>query len=151
MQQELPGIEVRAIRQVAEEKAESSTRVGSLMWLVTFAALFAAALVWALPPQPPCSSDALKSGDEGAGREPPSVGAFFLAEHYSALVGGIRAIALGLSWREFLGIEIFGIAPNIRLILFPVVLVWPPSWRCSQLVPLERASRVDPAPVLRGE
>ena len=42
--QELPGVEVRAIRQVAEGEGRILRRVSSLMWLVTFAALFAAAL-----------------------------------------------------------------------------------------------------------
>src|SRR5258708_30871577 len=43
MQQQLPGVEVRAIRQVAEGEGRILTRVGGLMWLATVAALFAAA------------------------------------------------------------------------------------------------------------
>ena len=44
IQQQLPGVEVRAIRQVAEGEGRILTRVSGLMWLVTIAALFAAAL-----------------------------------------------------------------------------------------------------------
>jgi putative ABC transport system permease protein len=154
MQQELPGIEVRAIRQVAEGEGRILTRVGSLMWLVTFAALFAAALAVGAT----SATTVLERRSEiglmkalGASRR--SVGAFFLAEQLLlALVGGIAGYAIGLELARVLGIGIFGIAPNIRLILFPIVLVLAAVVALlGSLAPLERASRVDPAPVLRGE
>jgi putative ABC transport system permease protein len=154
MQQELPGIEVLAIRQVAEGEGRILTRVGSLMWLVTFAALFAAALAVGAT----SATTVLERRSEiglmkalGASRR--SVGAFFLAEQLLlALVGGIAGYAIGLELARVLGIGIFGIAPNIRLILFPIVLVLAAVVALlGSLVPLERASRVDPAPVLRGE
>jgi putative ABC transport system permease protein len=154
MQQELPGIEVRAIRQVAEGEGRILTRVGSLMWLVTFAALFAAALAVGAT----SATTVLERRSEiglmkalGASRH--AVGAFFLAEQLLlALVGGIAGYALGLELARVLGIGIFGIAPNIRLILFPIVLVLASVVALlGSLAPLERASRVDPAPVLRGE
>ena len=87
----------------------------------------------------------------GASRR--TVGAFFLAEQLLlALVGGIAGYAIGLELARVLGIGIFGIAPTIRLILFPIVLVLAAVVALlGSLVPLERASRVDPAPVLRGE
>jgi putative ABC transport system permease protein len=154
MQQELPGIEVRAIRQVAEGEGRILTRVGSLMWLVTFAALFAAALAVGAT----SATTVLERRSEiglmkalGASRR--SVSAFFLAEQLLlALVGGIAGYAIGLELARVLGIGIFGIAPTIRLILFPIVLVLAGVVALlGSLLPLERASRVDPAPVLRGE
>jgi putative ABC transport system permease protein len=154
MQQELPGIEVRAIRQVAEGEGRILTRVGSLMWLVTFAALFAAALAVGAT----SATTVLERRSEiglmkalGASRR--SVSAFFLAEQLLlALVGGIAGYAIGLELARVLGIGIFGIAPTIRLILLPIVLVLAGVVALlGSLLPLERASRVDPAPVLRGE
>ena len=154
MQQELPGIEVRAIRQVAEGEGRILTRVGSLMWLVTFAALFAAALAVGAT----SATTVLERRSEiglmkalGASRR--SVSAFFLAEQLLlALVGGIAGYAIGLELARVLGIGIFGIAPTIRLILFPIVLALAGVVALlGSLLPLERASRVDPAPVLRGE
>jgi putative ABC transport system permease protein len=87
----------------------------------------------------------------GASRR--AVGVFFLAEQLLlALVGGIAGYAIGLVLARFLGTGIFGIAPAVRLILFPIVLVLAAVVALlGSLVPLERASRVDPAPVLRGE
>ena len=154
MQQELPGIEVRAIRQVAEGEGRILTRVGSLMWLVTFAALFAAALAVGAT----SATTVLERRSEiglmkalGASRR--AVGLFFLAEQLLlALVGGIAGYAIGLELARVLGIGIFGIAPTVRLVLFPIVLVLAAVVAMlGSLVPLEHASRVDPAPILRGE
>ena len=154
MQQELPGVEVRAIRQVAEGEGRILTRVSSLMWLVTFAALFAAALAVGAT----SATTVLERRSEiglmkALGATHRVVGAFFLAEQLLlALIGGIAGYAIGLVLARFLGTGIFGIAPAVRLILFPIVLVLAAVVALlGSLVPLERASRVDPAPVLRGE
>ncbi len=154
MQQELPGIEVRAIRQVAEGEGRILTRVGSLMWLVTFAALFAAALAVGAT----SATTVLERRSEiglmkalGASRR--TVSAFFIAEQLLlALVGGIAGYAIGLALARILGIGIFGSAPTVRWVLFPIVLVLAGVVALlGSLMPLESASRVDPAPVLRGE
>ncbi len=154
MQAELPGIEVRAIRQVAEGEGRILTRVGSLMWLVTFAALFAAALAVGAT----SATTVLERRSEiglmkALGASHRAVGAFFLAEQLLlALVGGIAGYAIGLELARVLGIGIFGIAPTVRLILFPIVLFLAAVVALlGSLMPLGRASRVDPAPVLRGE
>jgi putative ABC transport system permease protein len=154
MQQELPGIEVRAIRQVAEGEGRILTRVGSLMWLVTFAALFAAALAVGATSATTVLERRAEIGlMKALGASYRAVGAFFLAEQlFLALVGGIAGYALGLGLARELGIGIFGIAPAVRLILFPIVLTLAAVVALlGSLVPLGRASRVDPAPVLRGE
>src|SRR5882757_866222 len=154
MQQELPGIEVRAIRQVAEGEGRILTRVGSLMWLVTFAALFAAALAVGAT----SATTVLERRSEiglmkalGASRR--AVSAFFIAEQLLlALIGGIAGYAIGLALARILGTGIFGAAPTVRWILFPIVLVLAGVVALlGSLMPLESASRVDPAPVLRGE
>jgi putative ABC transport system permease protein len=154
MQQELPGIEVRAIRQVAEGEGRILTRVGSLMWMVTFAALFAAALAVGAT----SATTVLERRSEiglmkALGASHRAVGAFFLAEQLLlALIGGIAGYAIGLGLARVLGIGIFGIAPAVRLILFPIVIgLAAVVALLGSLVPLGRTSRVDPAPVLRGE
>jgi putative ABC transport system permease protein len=154
MQEELPGIEVRAIRQVAEGEGRILTRVGSLMWLVTFAALFAAALAVGAT----SATTVLERRSEiglmkALGASNRAVGAFFVAEQLLlALVGGIAGYAIGLGLARLLGVGIFGIAPSVRLILFPIVLVLAAIVALlGSLLPLGHATRVDPAPVLRGE
>jgi putative ABC transport system permease protein len=154
IQQQLPGVEVRAIRQVAEGEGRILTRVSSLMWLVTIAALFAAALAVGAT----SATTVLERRSEiglmkalGASRR--AVGSFFAAEQlFLALVGGVLGYTLGILLAHALGIEIFGVAPALRWILFPIVLALAAVVALlGSLLPLGRASRSDPAPVLRGE
>jgi putative ABC transport system permease protein len=154
IQQQLPGVDVRAIRQVAEGEGRILTRVSSLMWLVTIAALFAAALAVGAT----SATTVLERRSEiglmkalGASRR--AVGSFFVAEQlFLALVGGVLGYALGILLARALGIGIFGVAPTLRWILFPIVLALAAVVALlGSLLPLGRASRFDPAPVLRGE
>jgi putative ABC transport system permease protein len=154
MQQELPGVEVRPIRQVAEGEGRILHRVGGLMWLVTIAALFAAALAVGATSATTVIERRSEIGlMKALGASHRTVGAFFVAEQLLlALVGGVAGYALGIVLARALGIGIFGVAPDIRWILFPIVLVLAAVVALAgSLVPLGRASRVDPAPVLRGE
>jgi putative ABC transport system permease protein len=154
MRQELPGVEVRAIRQVAEGEGRILTRVGGLMWLVTIAALFAAALAVGATSATTVIERRSEIGlMKALGASHRAVGAFFVAEQLLlALVGGVAGYALGVVLARVLGIEIFGIAPTLRWILFPIVLALAALVALAgSLVPLGHASRVDPAPVLRGE
>jgi putative ABC transport system permease protein len=154
MQQEIPGVDVRAIRQVAEGEGRILTRVGGLMWLVTIAALFAAALAVGAT----SATTVLERRSEiglmkALGASNRAVGAFFVAEQLLlALVGGVLGYAVGIVLARVLGIGIFGMAPTVRWILFPVVLVIAAAVALlGSLGPLSRASHADPAPVLRGE
>jgi putative ABC transport system permease protein len=154
MQQELPGVEVRAIRQVAEGEGRILTRVGGLMWLVTIAALFAAALAVGAT----SATTVLERRSEiglmkALGASHRIVGAFFVTEQLLlALLGGVAGYALGIVLARALGLEIFGIAPTLPWVLFPIVLVLAAVVALAgSLVPLGHASRVDPAPILRGE
>ncbi len=154
MRQQLPGVDVRAIRQVAEGEGRILTRVGGLMWLVTIAALFAAALAVGAT----SATTVLERRSEiglmkALGASHRAVGAFFAAEQLLlALVGGVLGYAIGIVLARVLGIGIFGIAPTLRWILFPVVLALAAVVALlGSLAPLARASLADPAPVLRGE
>jgi putative ABC transport system permease protein len=154
IQQQLPGVEVRAIRQVAEGEGRILTRVSGLMWIVTIAALFAAALAVGAT----SATTVLERRSEiglmkalGASRR--AVSSFFVAEQlFLSVVGGVLGFVLGIVLARALGVGIFGVAPTLRWILFPIVLVLAAVVALlGSLLPLGRASRVDPAPVLRGE
>jgi putative ABC transport system permease protein len=154
MQQQLPGVEVRAIRQVAEGEGRILTRVGGLMWLVTIAALFAAALAVGAT----SATTVLERRSEiglmkALGASHRAVGAFFVAEQLLlALVGGVMGYAIGIILARVLGTGIFGIVPTLRWVLFPVVLaIAAVVALLGSLGPLVRASHANPAPVLRGE
>ena len=154
IQQQLPGVDVRAIRQVAEGEGRILTRVSSLMWLVTIAALFAAALAVGATSATTVLERRTEIGlMKALGASRRAVGSFFVAEQLIlAFLGGVAGYALGILLAHALGIEIFGMAPTLRWILFPIVLALAAVVALlGSLLPLGRASRFDPAPVLRGE
>ncbi|HZP34719.1 MAG TPA: ABC transporter permease [Candidatus Acidoferrales bacterium] len=154
IQEQFPGVNVRAIRQVAEGEGQILSRVQSLMWLVTFAALLAAALAVAAT----AGTTVLERTGEVAlmkalGARQRLVGAFFLGEQwFMAIVGGVLGYTAGLGLAHALGQRIFGIAPGARLILLPVVLALAAAVATiGSLLPLRKIMKLDPAPVLRGE
>lgn len=154
IQEQIPGVTVRAIRQVAEGEGQILSRVQSLMWLVTFAALLAAALAVAAT----AGTTVLERTGEVAlmkalGARRRLVGAFFLGEQwFMAIMGGLLGYAGGLGLAHALGERIFGVSPSTRLILLPVVLGLAAAVATAgSLLPLRRVMKLDPAPVLRGE
>ena len=154
VQEQLPGVEVRPIRQIAEGEGRILTRVSALMWLVTLGALLAAALAVAAT----AATTVLERAEEiglmkALGAPRIMVGAFFLAEQWLlALLGGATGYAVGLGLAHFVGQRIFGVSPETRLILLPIVLgVAAVVATCGSLAPLRTVMRLDPAPVLRGE
>ncbi len=154
IQEVLPGTEARPIRRVAESEGRILTRVSGLMWLVTLAALVAAALAVGAT----SATTVLERRPEiglmkALGAANWLVAAFFLAEQVLlALVGGGAGYALGIGLARLLGRSVFGVPPTERVILLPVILaVAAVVALAGSLVPLRRAARFDPAPILRGE
>ena len=151
--EQLPGVSVRPIRQVAEGEGQILSRVQALMWLVTFAALLAAALAVAST----AGTTVLERTAEVAlmkalGARRRLVGAFFLGEQwFMAIVGGLLGYAGGLGLAHALGQRVFGVSPSTRLILLPVILGLAAGVATAgSLLPLRKVMRLDPAPVLRG-
>jgi len=154
IQEQLPGVNVRPIRQVAEGEGQILSRVQSLMWLVTFAALLAAALAVAST----AGTTVLERTAEVAlmkalGARRRLVGAFFLGEQwFMAIVGGLLGYAAGMGLAHVLGQRVFGISPSTRLILLPAILGLAAAVATAgSLVPLRKVMQLDPAPALRGE
>jgi putative ABC transport system permease protein len=150
----LPGTEVRTIRRVAESEGHILTRVSGLMWLVTLAALAAAGLAIAAT----AATTVLERRGEvalmkalGAGNG--MVSALFLAEQLLlALAGGVLGYALGVALAGVLGRSVFGLAPEMRWTVLPLVLGLAALVALlGSFVPLRRAARFAPAPILRGE
>jgi putative ABC transport system permease protein len=154
IQEQLPGVSVRPIRQVAEGEGQILSRVQSLMWLVTFAALLAAALAVAST----AGTTVLERTAEVAlmkalGARRGLVGAFFLGEQwFMAIVGGLLGYVAGMGLARVLGQHVFGASPSTRLILLPVILGLAAAVATAgSLLPLRKVMQLDPAPALRGE
>jgi len=154
IQQVLPRTEARPIRRVAESEGRILTRVSGLMWLVTLAALVAAALAVGATSATTLLERRTEVGlMKALGAANWLVAAFFVAEQVLlALVGGAMGYALGVGLARLLGETVFGIPPTERLILLPLILALAVVVALAgSLVPLRRAARFDPAPILRGE
>ena len=154
IQEQLPTVEVRPIRQIAEGEGRILTRVSALMWFVTAAALLAAALTVGAT----AGTTVLERTHEiglmkALGATRVMVGAFFLGEQWVlAFLGGAVGYVAGLGLARLLGERVFGVSPETRWMLLPIVLVVAATVATlGSLVPLRRVIRLDPAPVLRGE
>jgi putative ABC transport system permease protein len=154
IQEQLPGVSVRPIRQIAEGEGQILTRVQALMWLVTFAALLAAALAVAATAGTTVLERTVEVGlMKALGARRTLVGAFFLGEQwFMAIVGGLLGYAGGLGLAHVLGQSVFGVSPSTRLILLPVILGLAAAVATAgSLISLRKVMQLDPAPVLRGE
>jgi putative ABC transport system permease protein len=154
IQEQLPGVSVRPIRQVAEGEGQILSRVQALMWLVTFVALLAAALAVAST----AGTTVLERTAEVAlmkalGARRRLVGAFFLGEQwFMAIAGGLVGYVAGMGLARVLGQSIFGVSPSTRLILLPVILGLAAAVATAgSLLPLRKVMQLDPASALRGE
>jgi putative ABC transport system permease protein len=154
IKQVLPGVDAHVIRRVAEGEGSILTRVRTLLWLASFAALLAAALAVgassaAAVIERRSEIGLMKAIGAGAG----TIGFLLAAEQLLlAFVGGGVGYALGIILARVLGEKIFGVAPEPSILVFIVILTLA---ACVTLlgsaIPLHRASRYEPAPILRGE
>jgi len=154
IQQELPGTDVRVIRRVAEGEGQVLTRVRMLLWLVTGAALLAAALAVGASAAASVIERRTEIGlMKALGAGSGMVGFLLAAEQLLlAFVGGGIGYALGIILARILGQKIFGAAPEPSLSVFFVVIALAAGVTIfGSALPLRRASRYQPAPILRGE
>ena len=154
IQQALPGTDVRVIRRVAEGEGNILTHVRTLLWLVTLAALLAAALAVGAS----SAASVIERRSEialmkaiGAGRG--SVGFLLAAEQLLlAVVGGGIGYAIGIVLARVVGEKIFGAAPEPSLLVFVIILGLAAGvTMLGSAIPLRRAAHYQPAPILRGE
>jgi len=150
----LPGVETRAVRQVAEGEGKILGRISVLLWIVTLAALIAAGLAVGST----AATSVLERQKEvglmkALGASNSLVGAFFLGEQLLlALFGGGLGYAIGVLLARWLSITVFGVSSPARMIMLPVTLGLAIIVAVAgSIFPLRRASRFDPAPILRGE
>jgi putative ABC transport system permease protein len=154
IKQALPGTDVRVIRRVAEGEGQILTRVRMLLWLVTGAALLAAALAVGASSAASVIERRTEIGlMKALGAGSGTVGFLLAAEQLLiALVGGGIGYALGIVLARLVGERIFGAAPAPSLIVFSVIIALAAGVTIlGSAFPLHRASRYEPAPILRGE
>lgn len=154
IQQELPGTDVRVIRRVAEGEGAILTRVRLLLWFVTGASLLAAALAVGASSAASVIERRVEIGlMKALGAGSAMVGFLLAAEQLLlAFVGGGIGYAVGIVLARLLGQKIFGAAPEPSFIVFLVILALAAGVTLlGSSLPLHRASRIEPAPILKGE
>ena len=150
----LPGTDVRAIRRVAETEGRVLSRVSTLLWIVTLAALLAAALAVAATSATTVLERKTEIGVMKAlGANNLTVTGLFLIEQVTlAIFGGAIGFVFGAALAHVLGTSVFGTPVSPRLILVPVVLGLAAIVALlGSLIPLRRAAGMQPALILRGE
>jgi putative ABC transport system permease protein len=154
IQQVLPGSDVRVIHRVADNEGKILTRVRSLLWLVTLAALLAAALAVGAS----SAASVIERRSELAlmkalGAGSGTVGILLAAEQLVlAFFGGSLGYALGYLLARIVGTRIFGVPPLPSFLVLGVVLALAILVTLlGSALPLRRATRCEPAPILRGE
>lgn len=150
----LPGTDIRAIRRVADSEGKILSHVSTLLWIVTLAALLAAALAVAATSATTVLQRRAEIGVMKAiGATNALVGGIFLVEQILlALAGGTFGFALGVLLARVLGSSVFGTPAEPRLVLLPIILGLAALVSIAgSLVPLRRAAHFNPAPILRGE
>lgn len=154
IQQVLPGSDVRVIRRVADSEGQILTRVRSLLWLVTIAALLAAALAVGAS----SAASVIERRSELAimkalGAGSATVGFLLAAEQLVlALVGGALGYGVGYLLARVVGSKVFGVPPLPSFLVLGVVVgLAVLVTLLGSALPLRRATRCEPAPILRGE
>src|SRR6202045_2443960 len=154
IKQVLPGADVRVIRRVAEGEGAILTRVRTLLWLVTFASLLAAALAIGASSAASVIERRTEIGlMKALGAGSVTVGFLLAAEQLLlALLGGGLGYALGIVLAPLVGQKIFGAAPEVSFLVLAVIIgLAAVVTILGSAIPLRRASRYEPAPILRGE
>ncbi|HEY0702604.1 MAG TPA: ABC transporter permease [Candidatus Acidoferrales bacterium] len=150
----LPGTEVHAIRRVAETEGRVLSRVSTLLWIVTLAALIAAALAVAATSATTVIERRSEIGVMKAlGASNVMVTGLFLIEQLMlAIFGGAIGFAFGAGLARILGTSVFGAPATPQFILVPVVLGLAAIVALvGSLIPLRRAAHLRPALILRGQ
>jgi putative ABC transport system permease protein len=154
IKQVLPGTDVHVIRRVADTEGRILNRVGTLLWIVTLAALMAAALAVAATSAATILERRAEVGIMKAiGATNAIVAGIFLAEQLLlAVAGGILGFAAGIGLAWVFGASVFGSPAPPRFVLLPVILgIATIVAILGSLIPLRRAAHFDPAAILRGE
>lgn len=154
IQEVLPGTHVEAIRRVAETEGRVLSRVGLLLWIVTIAALVAAALAVGATSATTAMERRAEVGlMKALGATNFLVGGLFLCEQLLlAIAGGCLGFLLGAGLARELGETVFGVATSPRLIVLPAILAAAAAVALlGSWIPLYRAAHVPPAPILRGQ
>ncbi len=153
IEETLPGVRARPIRQVAESEGVFLSKVGLLMALLTVTALGAAVLAVMTAMT---AAVLERRGEIGLmksiGADGGQVALIFLAEAgFIGLAGGMLGYLAGAALADLIGTEVFGTAVSLPTVVLPVTVVLALVVALAgSALPVHRAMRVDPIILLEG-
>jgi putative ABC transport system permease protein len=154
IQHVLPGSDVRVVHRVSDGEGRILSRVQMLLWLVTLAALLAAALAVGASSAASVIERRTEIGlMKALGAGSGTIGFLLAAEQLLlAVAGGAAGYVIGILLARIVGQKIFGVAPQPSLLVLAVIIgLAAVVTLAGSTIPLRRAARYEPAPILRGE
>jgi putative ABC transport system permease protein len=154
IKQALPGADVRVVHRVADGEGRILSRVQMLLWFVTLAALLAAALAVGASSAASVIERRTEIGlMKALGAGTGTIGFLLAAEQLLlAVAGGAAGYVIGILLARIVGQKIFRVTPQPSLLVLAVILGLAAAVTLvGSAIPLRRAARYQPAPILRGE
>ena len=153
LQQQFPDLSIRPVRQFTEAQAKIYDRISGLLnFTVAIVLVLTALCVMAAMTNVAMERKndvGLMKAIGGATRR---VLRLFLAEAaLLGLAGGIIGAAIGITLSIWLGKQVFGVAAQPRLIVYPVAVALTVIVAILSAFPLRRLASIRPASVFRGE
>lgn len=153
LQRALPGAEVRPIRQITEGQAKIYGRISGLLTATVFVVLALTSL---------CVMAAMtnvameRKNDVGlmkaiGGATRRVLRLFLMEAVLMGIAGGLIGAAAGILLSIWLGKQVFGVAAQPRLIVYPVAVALTILVAIMSAFPLRRLAGIRPASVFRGE
>lgn len=151
---QVPGIEPRLVKRVAQSEAAVLGKLSTLVYMVTSVVLLLTMICVATTMMTVVMERRREVGLKKAiGAENRSIAFEFLAEGVLlGAAGGIVGVVLGLAFAQLISASVFGRSISIELYLIPVTIAVSVAVTVlACLIPVRRATDVEPALVLRGE
>jgi len=154
IEEKIPYVDAKTVKQLANAEMSLLSKIENMMLLVSSVALSASALGVATTMTASVVERRKEIGlMKGMGAENGRIASLFLAEAgIMGMVGGILGYAVGLVLAYFIGLSVFNSQVMPSLLVFPVALgIGVGVALLASLLPVRRATKVEPAVVLRGD
>jgi len=150
----IPYVEARTVKQLVSAEMNILGKIENMMFLVTVVALFASALGVMMTMTTSVIERRKEIGlMKSIGAQNQKIVTLFLLETtIIGVIGGILGYLIGVVLSQFIGVSVFSttISPRIEVIPFVLGISIGVSLLAS-IFPVRKATRVEPAIVLRGE
>lgn len=154
IEEKIPYVDAKTVKQLANAEMNLLTKIDNMMLLVSSVALSASALGVATTMTASVVERRKEIGlMKGMGAENGRIARLFLSEAgIIGIIGGILGYAVGLVLAYFIGLSVFNSQVMPSLLVFPIALgIGVGVALLASLLPVRRATKVEPAVVLRGD